>query len=153
MTLIEKINKDYVEAFKSKNAVAKSALSSVKAKVIEFEKSGSAKSGANDDDVLKIVISVIKQRKQSIEEFKKAGRQDLVDAESQELSVIEEYLPKQMSDSEISENAQIIIYEIKETPGINAQALAGKSMGAFNKKFPGMADPKKVKEIIENLLK
>lgn len=153
MTLIEKINKDYVDAFKTKNAVAKSALSSVKAKVIEFEKSGSAKDGAKDEDVLKIIISVIKQRKQSIEEFKKAGREDLVSSETSELSVIEEYLPKQMTDVEILENAKVVIAQVNVVPNMPVQALAGKSMGEFNKRFPGMADPKKVKEIIENLLK
>lgn len=153
MTLIEKINKDYVDAFKTKNAVAKSALSSVKAKVIEFEKSGSAKDGAKDEDVLKIIISVIKQRKQSIEEFKKAGREDLVSSETSELSVIEEYLPKQMADVEILENAKVVIAQVNVVPNMTVQALVGKSMGEFNKRFPGMADPKKVKEIIENLLK
>jgi len=153
MTLIEKINKDYVDAFKTKNAVAKSALSSVKAKVIEFEKSGSTKDGAKDEDVLKIIISVIKQRKQSIEEFKKAGREDLVSSETSELSVIEEYLPKQMTDAEILENTKVVIAQVNVVPNMPVQALVGKSMGEFNKRFPGMADPKKVKEIIENLLK
>ena len=68
-------------------------------------------------------------------------------------TVIEEYLPKQMTDAEILENAKVVIAQVNVVPNMPVQALAGKSMGEFNKRFPGMADPKKVKEIIENLLK
>lgn len=152
MTLKEKINADYIAAFKAKDTVAKSALSGLKSKILEAEKSGPAGTELSDADVLKIVISTIKQRKQSVDEFTKAGRMDLVDQEVLELEPIEAYLPKQMNDSELTEAVKNVIAELADS-NISVQALTGKTIGAFNKKFPGMADPIKLKEIImENIV-
>lgn len=147
MTLKEKINADYIAAFKAKDTIGKSSLSGLKSKILEAEKAGSAGTELSDADVLKIVISTIKQRKQSVEEFTKAGRMDLVEQETLELKPIESYLPKQMEDSEISSAVLELIAEF-DGANLNSQALAGKVIGAFNKKFPGMASPVKVKEII-----
>ena len=152
MTLKEKINVDYIAAFKAKDTIGKSALSGLKSKILEAEKSGPVGTELSDADVLKIVISTIKQRKQSVDEFTKAGRMDLVDQEVLELEPIEAYLPKQMDDSEIEESVKNIISELSDT-NISVQALTGKAIGAFNKKFPGMANPIRVKEIImENIV-
>jgi len=152
MTIKEKINVDYIAAFKEKNVIAKSALSGLKAKILEAEKAGPAGTELSDADVLKIVIGTIKQRKQSVEEFTKANRMDLVEQELLELTPIEAYLPKQMDDKEIAEAVKCIISELEDT-NISVQALTGKAIGAFNKKFPGMANPIKVKEIImENIV-
>lgn len=152
MTLKEKINADYIAAFKAKDTIGKSALSGLKSKILEAEKAGPAGTELSDADVLKIVISTIKQRKQSVEEFTKAGRMDLVDQEVLELEPIESYLPKQMNDSELGEAVRSVISELADT-NISIQALTGKTIGAFNKRFPGMADPIKLKEIIaENII-
>ena len=152
MTLKEKINADYIAAFKAKDTVAKSALSGLKSKILEAEKSGPAGTELSDADVLKIVISTITQRKQSVDQFTKAGRMDLVDQEVLELEPIEAYLPKQMNDSELTEAVKNVIAELADS-NISVQALTGKTIGAFNKKFPGMADPIKLKEIImENIV-
>jgi hypothetical protein len=152
MTLKEKINVDYIAAFKAKDTIGKSALSGLKSKILEAEKSGPVGTELSDADVLKIVISTIKQRKQSVDEFTKAGRMDLVDQEVLELEPIEAYLPKQMNDSELTEAVKNVIAELADS-NISVQALTGKTIGAFNKKFPGMADPIKLKEIImENIV-
>ena len=152
MKLKEKINADYIAAFKAKDTIGKSALSGLKSKILEAEKAGPAGTELSDADVLKIVIGTIKQRKQSVEEFTKANRMDLVEQELLELTPIEAYLPKQMDDKEIAEAVKIIISELEDT-NISVQALTGKAIGAFNKKFPGMANPIKVKEIImENIV-
>lgn len=152
MTLKEKINADYIAAFKAKDTIGKSALSGLKSKILEAEKSGPAGTELSDVDVLKIVISTVKQRKQSVEEFTKAGRMDLVEQETLELKPIESYLPKQMEDSEITTVVIEIISEF-DCSNLNIQALTGKVIGAFNKKFPGMASPIRVKEIIsENIV-
>lgn len=152
MTLKEKINADYITAFKAKDTVAKSALSGLKSKILEAEKAGPTGTELSDADVLKIVISTIKQRKQSVEEFTKAGRMDLVEQETLELAPIEAYLPKQMDDYEITSAVKELIAEF-DGANLNIQALTGKVIGAFNKKFPGMASPIKVKEIIiENIV-
>ena len=152
MTLKEKINTDYIAAFKAKDTIGKSALSGLKSKILEAEKAGPAGTELSDADVLSIVISTVKQRKQSVEEFTKAGRMDLVDQEVLELEPIGSYLPKQMSDSEITSSVIEIIAEFDRAT-LNIQALTGKAIGAFNKKFPGMASPVRVKEIIsENII-
>lgn len=155
MTLKERINADYIAAFKAKDTIGKSALSGLKSKILEAEKAGPAGPAGtelSDADVLKIVIGTIKQRKQSVEEFTKANRMDLVEQELLELTPIEAYLPKQMDDKEIAEAVKCIISELEDT-NISVQALTGKAIGAFNKKFPGMANPIKVKEIImENIV-
>ena len=152
MTLKEKINADYIAAFKAKDTIGKSALSGLKSKILEAEKAGPAGTELSDADVLKIVISTVKQRKQSVEEFTKAGRMDLVDQEVLELEPIESYLPKQMNDSELTEAVKNVISEFADA-NISVQALTGKTIGAFNKKFPGMADPIRLKEIImENIV-
>jgi uncharacterized protein YqeY len=152
MTLKEKINADYIAAFKAKDTIGKSALSGLKSKILEAEKAGPAGTELSDADILKIVISTVKQRKQSVEEFTKAGRMDLVDQEVLELEPIEAYLPKQMNDSELTEAVKNVISEFANS-NISVQALTGKTIGAFNKKFPGMADPIRLKEIImENIV-
>ena len=152
MTLKEKINADYIAAFKAKDTIGKSALSGLKSKILEAEKAGPAGTELSDSDVLKIVISTVKQRKQSVEEFTKAGRMDLVEQETLELKPIESYLPKQMEDSEITPVVIELISEF-DCSNLNIQALTGKVIGAFNKKFPGMTSPIRVKEIIsENII-
>lgn len=152
MTLKEKINADYIVAFKAKDTIGKSALSGLKSKILEAEKAGPAGTELSDADVLKIVISTLKQRKQSVEEFTKAGRMDLVEQETLELKPIESYLPKQMEDSEITSAVIELISEF-DGSNLNIQALTGKVIGAFNKRFPGMTSPIRVKEIIsENII-
>jgi len=147
MNLIETINADYIVAFKEKNAIAKGALSGLKAKIQDAEKAKHA-GPLTDELVLNAVISTIKQRRQSIEEYTKAGRFDLVESEANELGVIEKYLPKQMTREEIETEVNVLLSSVLE---LNKQKLIGMTMGAFVKKFPGLADTKLVKEVIESL--
>jgi uncharacterized protein YqeY len=147
MNLRETINADYIVAFKEKNAIAKNALSGLKAKIQDAEKAKNA-GPLTDELVLNAVISTIKQRRQSIEEYTKAGRFDLVESEANELSVIEKYLPKQMTRAEIETEVNVLLSSVLE---LNKQKLIGMTMGAFVKKFPGLADPKLVREVIESL--
>jgi len=150
MSRKEQIQKDFVQAFKEKNEAKKAALSAVKAKITEAEK---VKSGnqVGDNEVLKIVAASIKQRKQSIDAFNQGGRHDLADKEQQEIDVLQEYLPKQMTREEITTAAREIIQTM---PGVetNPRALIGKTMGAFGKKYVGQADMKTVKEVVEKLI-
>jgi uncharacterized protein YqeY len=103
-----------------------------------------------DDEALKVIVSIAKTRNQSIQEFTKAGRMDLVESEKSELDVIEKYLPKQMTEEEIESEVRSLIVEMEVVT--NPQVLIGKTMGAFNKKFQGRADVQLVKKIIEKLL-
>lgn len=148
MTLKETIQTDFVIAMKSKDVNAKSALSGLKAKITEAEKTkGNVE--LNDSEVIKVITAAIKQRKQSFEEFNKGGREDLATKEYDEMLVLEKYMPNQMSSAEIlTEIFNIMsVFDVATTP---KQRLIGQTIGTFNKKFPGRADAALLKEMVEH---
>jgi uncharacterized protein YqeY len=145
MNLKDKIQASFVAAMKAKDESSKSALSSLKSKITEAEKANGNKE-LDDNGVLKVLANAIKQRKQSIEAF--AGRQDLVDKETSEMKVLETFMPSQMSDEEITEKVKEIMEGLTVT---NRNQKVGMTIGAFNKKYTGQADPARVKSIIESL--
>jgi uncharacterized protein YqeY len=150
MTLKEKIQKEFVTAMKAKDEVAKSALSGLKAKITEAEKvNGNISLG--DTEIVKVVSSSIKQRNQSVDAFEKAGRPDMAQIEKNEIIVLEKFLPPQMSENEIEKEVREIISNMPEFYA-NSNALQGKTMGEFNKRFSGQADPKLVMEIIRKVI-
>jgi uncharacterized protein YqeY len=150
MTLKERIQNDFIQAMKAKNEIAKTTLNSVKAQITVAEKANGNVS-LEDAQTLKVITSAIKQRKQSIEAFTLAGRDELVSKENAEMSVLEAYLPKQMSQSEIESVVRVLVQSF---PGVatNRNALIGKTMGAFTKQYQGQAEPQTVKAVIESLV-
>jgi|688.fasta_scaffold318213_2 uncharacterized protein YqeY len=150
MTLKEKIQTEFVTAMKAKDDISKSALSGLKAKIIEAEKANGNVS-LGDTEIVKVVSSAIKQRNQSVDAFEQAGRSDMAQNEKNEILVLEKFLPTQMTSQGIEKEVREIISEMSEI-ATNSNALQGKTMGAFNKKFPGQADPKLVMEIIKKVI-
>lgn len=150
MELKEKINADYITAMKSKDIITKSALNGLKAKITESEKSN-GNQPLSDDEILKVITSAVKQRKQSYDEFIKGKREDLALKEQEEMIVFQKYLPAQMSEEEIEVEVNLLLSELSLT-NLTPQAIVGKTMGAFNKKFQGRAEINKVKQIIEKIL-
>ena len=147
-TLKQKIQTDFITAMKNKELNTKSALSGIKAKITEAEKlKGNVE--LNDDEVIKVITSGIKQRKQSVDEFTKGNRLDLVVKEQDEINVLEKYLPKQMTSEEIESVILTILNEFE--PGTNKQRLVGQTIGTFNKRYTGKADNSLVKQIVEKL--
>lgn len=148
MKIKEKIQADFVTAMKMKDADSKSALSGIKAKITEAEK---AKGNAelSDDEVIKVLSTAIKQRKQSYDEFVKGGREDLARKEDAEMKILQNYMPAQMSDSEIEEAVKAILSGLAQVD--NPQKKTGQAIGAFNKQYAGRADMGKVKSVIEKL--
>lgn len=101
----------------------------------------------SDEETLAVIRRAVKQRKDSIEQFKAGGRNDLVEAESAELAILEKYLPKMMSREEIKK-----IAEVKKTElGIVDKSKMGQFMGALMKELKGKADGGDVKEVVEKL--
>lgn len=147
-TLKQKIQADFITAMKAKDEKTKTALSGLKSKITEAEKA-KGNIELSDDEVVKVITSAIKQRKQSVEEFARGNRQDLVDKEQGEINVLERYMPKQMTEQEI----EVSVKEILETfePGTIKQRLVGQTIGTFNKKYTGRADNSLVKQIVEKL--
>jgi uncharacterized protein YqeY len=158
MSLVKQVNDDFVVAFKEKNTIGKMALGNLKSKLSDAEKI--KKSELTDDEALKVIVSIAKTRNQSIQEFTKAGRMDLVESEKSELDVIEKYLPKQMTEDEIETEVRILISEMDDVKILNfgssnlsnSQVIIGRTIGAFNKKFQGRADVQLVKKIIEKIV-
>jgi len=148
--LKDTIQEDFVKAMKEKNEVSKSALSGLKAKITETEKSNS-NIDLTDRDIVKVVTKAIKQREESADIYKKAGRDELAERELAERDVLVKYMPAQMTDAEIEIAVREIISEISATVP-NQNALRGKTLGEFNKKFQGMADTKSVSTVINRLI-
>jgi uncharacterized protein len=150
MNLKEQIQKDFIQAMKSKDENGKRAISSLKAKITEAEKANK-NTELNDSEVVKVVSSAIKQRKQSFDEYTKFGRIDLANIEEVEIQILERYLPKQMDSSEIETAVREIIQSLSEVV-TNPNALIGRTIGEFNKKYVGRADVGEVRMVIEKIV-
>ncbi|GBE37336.1 glutamyl-tRNA(Gln) amidotransferase subunit E [bacterium BMS3Bbin07] len=147
MSILERIDSDLKVAMKSSEKIKVSTLRMVKAslKNLEIEKGE-----LSDDDVIGVLSTQAKQRRESISEFEKGGRQDLADQEREELAVILSYLPEQLSEEEL---AGIILETIKET-GVSSLKDMGRLMKSLMPRVKGRADGKlvsrKVKELLGN---
>lgn len=151
MTIKEQIQLDFIEAVKSKNESAKLALSGIKAKITEAEKVNNTK--LTDDEVISIINKGIKQRKESQEIYLSSNRFDLAAKEWDEIQVIKKYLPAQLLDTEVIVICTEIVSDIKvSNPNLSTQAIIGKSIGEFNKKYQGRADSSWVKTVISKLV-
>ncbi|MBN1568413.1 MAG: GatB/YqeY domain-containing protein [Acidobacteria bacterium] len=144
MRLRDKISEDLMAAMKSKEAERLSVLRMMKAAV--RNKEIDSRQELEDAQVIQVFLSLIKQRKDSIEQFAKGGRQDLVDKESAEIKVIEEYLPAGVTDDEIERTIAAVIAET----GAASVKDMGKVMKACMACFAGRpVDGGKVSEIVK----
>jgi uncharacterized protein len=147
MNLTEKINIDLKESMKSGNKVRLETIRSIRALILEFEKSGSGKE-LNEEEALRMLTAAAKKRKESIEQFRNAKRDDLADKEEIELKIIEEYLPKQLTQEEIFNEVKKIADEV----GAKGKDDFPKVMPVAAKALKGKADGKVIREILEKLL-
>ncbi len=149
-TLKQQISIDFTDAYKNKDNVIKSALSFLKAKIIEAEKNNK-NIELNDSEALKVILSSIKQRKDSISQFKTANRLDLVEKEQLELNVLNKYLPQQLSVIELKEKAIETINTITLDPN-NKNKNVGIIMGQLNKAYSGQFNMDDLKTLLNELL-
>lgn len=147
MGLEQQINEEIKAAVKSGDKIRLETVRSLRAAIIEFNKSGIGREMTPDDEI-KLLNNAAKKRRDAIEMYEKAGRADLYEKERIELEVIKEFLPKQLSDDEIRSKAQSKIEEI----GAKSMADMGKVMGAIMKEFAGKAEGGKVQNIVKELL-
>ncbi len=147
MNLKDKINEDLKSAMKSGNKTRLTTVRSIRALILEFEKSGSGKELTPEEEV-KMLSSAVKKRKDSIEQFRNAGRNDLADREEAELNILMEYLPKQLNREEIDAEVKRI------AEGINAKTKEDfpRLMPETMKQLKGKADGKLVKLSVESYL-
>lgn len=146
MTITEKLDSDLKEALKSRDSLKLSVIRLIKAslKNREIEKMKEL----TDDDVMSVLLSQSKQRKESIRQFTLAGRIDLAEKEQKEFEIIEQYLPIQLSNKEIDE---IIISSLKEA-SITSLKDIGLAMKIIMPKVKGSADGKYINQRVKELL-
>jgi hypothetical protein len=146
MSLREKINQDLKEAMKAKDVKKRDALRLLSSafKQIEVDE----RKELSDDDVIKIIQKQVKSRNDSIEQYQKAERDDLVAKEQEEIDVYEIYLPKQLSDDELESSLKDIITKV----GAESIKDMGKVMGMASKELAGTADGKRINECVKKLL-
>jgi uncharacterized protein YqeY len=144
MNLIDKINEDLKSAMKAGEKVRTETLRSIRAAIIEFEKSGIDRAMTPDDE-MKILSGGAKKRREAIEFYDKNNRPELAQKEREELAVIQDYLPKQLSEEEISARVRAIIAEV----GAAGLQDANKVNPILMKEMKGKADGKLVQELLK----
>jgi uncharacterized protein YqeY len=147
MGLKEKINEDLKSAMKSGDKVRLETIRMLRAQVLEFDKSGTGRAMSEEDD-MKILLSAVKKRRESIELYEKAGRTELAAVEKKEIEIIQEYLPKQMDPVEAE---KIIIRIISDSGAVSSKDM-GKVMPAIMKELKGKIDGKIINEIVKQKL-
>jgi uncharacterized protein YqeY len=147
MNLKDKINDDLKSAMKSGDKIRLSTIRSIRAQILEFEKSGSDRDISVDDEI-KMLTSAAKKRRDSIEQYTKAGRDDLADREKAELEIINSYLPEQLSPEDVEKKVADLAKEI----GAVSKADFARLMPLAIKSMKGMADGKVIKEMVDKVL-
>lgn len=144
--LEQKIEQDFIEAYKAKNEVVTKVLRLIKT-AIKNERVARMKELA-DDEILTILVKQAKQRKDSIAQFSSAGRDDLVAIEEAELAVLEHYLPQPITGTELQDLVKEIIASLQTT----SIKDTGKIIQQLNKKYPGAIDGAELSACIKLLL-
>ncbi len=148
MSLEQKIMTDLKAAMLAKDEAALRSLRAIKAAILLTKTSEGSNGALTEEDELKLLQKMAKQRKDSLEIFQQQNRADLAKKEAEELAVIEKFLPKQLSAEEIKTELEKLI---KET-GASSPADMGKVMGAATKQLSGKADGKMIATLVKELL-
>lgn len=146
MTIKEQLMVDLKEAMKQKQGLRKSVITMLRAAIKQIEVD--QRKELNDDEVIDIVATQVKQKRSVIDEFLKGGRDDLADEAKEEIAVLEKYLPEQLSEEEL----KAIISEVITEVGAASMKDMGKVMGMVNPKVKGRADGKTVSQIVKSFL-
>lgn len=146
--LEQEISKGIMEAMKAKDTVRLSALRNIKKYIIEAKTAGTSVDVLPDADVLKIISKLAKQGTDSAAVYAQQNRSDLADEELAQVAVFQEFLPKRLSDAELTEAVQAIIAET----GASSVKEMGKVMGVASKRLAGRADGKDISAKVRELL-
>ncbi|MBP1999162.1 uncharacterized protein YqeY [Paenibacillus shirakamiensis] len=146
MNLSERLNEDMKQAMRSKDKFKLSTIRMVRATIKNLEID--LKRTLDDNEVLDILSREIKQRKDALQEFQKAGRDDLTASLVDEIKIIAEYLPEQLTEEEI----KVIVQQTIQESGASSKADIGKVMSALMPKVKGRADGRLVNQAVQELL-
>ena len=146
MSLKQQLKDDVKSAMREKNIVKRDSIRSINTMIKQIEVDERIE--LTDDAIIKLIQKGIKQREEAINQYKDANREDLVEKEQEQIDVFKLYLPVQASDEELEAGMKEIIAQV------DAQSMKdmGKVMGAASKKFAGVADGKRINEMVKKLL-
>jgi len=148
MGLFEQISEDIKQAMLAKDKVRLEALRGVKKELLEAKTAKGSDGNLTEEQGVKILQKMVKQRKDSADIFKQQGRPELAENELGEVAVIEQYLPAQMSDEELTAAVKEIIAEV----GATSAKEMGKVMGVASKKLAGKVEGRLISEKVKSLL-
>jgi uncharacterized protein len=146
MSLSERLNEDMKQSMRNQDKFKLSVIRMVRSAIKNVEID--LKRTLDDNEVLDILSREVKQRRDSLQEFEKAGRNDLVDNLKQEIEIIADYMPQQLTEEEIS----VIVQQTIQETGASSKADMGKVMTALMPKVKGRADGKLVNQAVQKFL-
>lgn len=146
MSILQEINTDLKQAMREQDVLTRDTLRMLVAEIKRYEIDN--KTSANEEDILKIIKKMLKQRKDSIEQFTAGNRQDLADKEKAEIRVIDKYMPELMSEDAIKE----IVTKVIADSGANGPQDMGKVMGQIKSALSGPADMGLVSKLVKEQL-
>ncbi len=148
MNLFDRISEDIKKAMLAKDKEALDALRGVKKEFLEAKTAKGATGELTDEQAVKIIQKLVKQRKDSAEMYKGAGREELAAKELGEIKTLELYLPAQMSDEELTAAISAVIAQV----GATSMQEMGKVMGMANKQLAGKAEGRAIADKVKQLL-
>ena len=148
MSLEQNVMTNLKAAMLAKDEKSLRALRAIKSAIIIAKTAEGASGEIKEEDEIKLLQKLVKQRKDSLEIYEKQNREDLAKKESEEIAVIEKFLPKQLGEEELKE----LIHKIIAETGASSPADMGKVMGAASKQLSGKADGKTISGIVKELL-
>ena len=149
MSLEQKVMTDLKTAMLAKDEKSLRSLRAIKSAIIIAKTAEGASGEMKEEDEIKLLQKLVKQRKDSLEIYEKQNREDLASKEREEIEVIEKFLPKQMDEAEL----KAVISKIIAETGASSPADMGKVMGTANKQLAGKADGKTIAGIVKEMLK
>ncbi|WP_073270706.1 GatB/YqeY domain-containing protein [Alkalibacter saccharofermentans] len=146
MSLKDRLMSDLKTSMREKDNIKKATITMVRAAILQNEKDN--KVVLDDEDVLAVIAKQVKQRKDALEEFKKAQREDLMEQTEKELDILMEYLPKQLTEEEL----KVIVSDAINEVGATSLKDMGKVMSAVMPKVKGRADGGMINKIVKEIL-
>ena len=144
--LKEKLLEDLKNSMKDKNIIRKNVVQMVRAAILQVEKDKQIE--LDDNKIIEVIAKEAKKRKDSLADYEKAGREDLISQIKEEISILEEYLPKQLS----AEELEVKVKEIIEEVGATSMKDMGNVMKAAKEKIGASADGRAINEMVKKLL-
>ena len=148
MSLQDKVMGEMKAAMKAKDTAALTALRAVKSELLAAQTNAATKEGLSEEEEIKLLQKLVKQRKDSAAIYTEQGRADLAEPEIAEAAIIEKFLPEQLSEDEIA----VIVEEVIAKTGAEGMKDMGKVMGMVSKELAGKADGKTISTVVKSKL-